>query len=124
MAINQSADSFLEILNRVVGERVAELQVMGVNSLKSVAPPPSDLAGLEITGVGLEACVITIDMGSHHATIDLQRAGRLHWLARAERAKIGLPNLPTIRLLLHSGAGLDFREPAKTKRIAITIRAD
>jgi hypothetical protein len=124
MAAIQPTELQLGLLNRLLGERIAELQVMGVNSLKSVTPPLSDLVGLEITGVSVTERLVTIGMGSFTATIDLQRTGRLQWLDRAEPAQIGRPGLPTLRLLLQSGAGLDFNEPAKTKRIAVTIRAD
>lgn len=124
MAAIQPSELQLGLLNRLLGERVAELQVLGVNSLKTVTPSLSDLVGLEITGVSVTERLVTIGMGSLTATIDLQRTGRLQWLDHAEPAQIGRPGLPTLRLLLRSGAGLDFNEPAKTKRIAVTIRAD
>lgn len=118
-----STEDLLSVLNRLVGESVAQLQVLGINSLKSVTPSPSDLVGSEITSVGVADRVVTVAMGAFAATVDLQRTGRLAWLDNAEPAQIGRPSLPTIRLLLRSGAGLDFIEPAKTKRIAVTLRA-
>jgi hypothetical protein len=124
MAATQPTELQLGLLNRLLGESVAQLQVLGVNSLKSVTPPLSDLVGLEITAVSVSERLVTIGMGSCIATIDLQRTGRLQWLDHAEPAQIGRPSLPTLRLLLQSGAGLDFSEPAKTKRIAVTICAD
>ncbi|RYP84335.1 hypothetical protein EKO23_15970 [Nocardioides guangzhouensis] len=123
MADTQRTDDLLSVLNRLVGESVAQLQVLGINSLKSVTPSPSDLVGSEITSVGAADRVVTVAMGTFAATVDLQRTGRLAWLDKAEPAQIGRPSLPTIRLLLRSGAGLDFIEPAKTKRIAVTLRA-
>lgn len=120
----QSTEDLLNVLNRVVGESVAQLQVLGVNSLKSVTPSPPDLVGLEITGVAAVERIVTMAMGTCTVTVDLQRVGRVQWLDEAEPAQIGRPALPTLRLLLRSGAGLDFSEPAKTKRIAVTICAD
>lgn len=123
MADTRPSDDLFIVLNRLVGETVAQLQVLGINSLKSVTPFPSDLAGSEVTGVEVADRVVTLAMGAFAATVDLQRTGRLAWLDDAEPAQIGRPSLPTIRLLLRSGAGLDFIEPAKTKRIAVTLRA-
>lgn len=116
-------EDLLHVLDRLVGESVAQLQVLGINSLKSVTPSPSDLVGSAITGVGVADRVVTLAMGGFAATIDLQRTGRLAWLDSAEPAQVGRPSLPTIRLLLRSGTGLDFIEPAKTKRIAVTLHA-
>jgi len=124
MAGAQSTEVLLNLLSRLVGDSVAELQVLGVNSLKSVTPSPSDLVGSEITAVAVAERIVSVEMGSFTATVDLQRTGRLQWLNRAEPARFGRPALPTLRLLLASGAGLDFSEPAKTKRIAVTICAD
>jgi hypothetical protein len=123
MANTRPSEDLLSVLNRLVGESVAQLQVLGINSLKSFAPSPSDLVGSEITGVEVADRIVTLAMGAFAATVDLQRTGRLDWLDHAEPAQIGRPSLPTIRLLLRSGAGLDFSEPAKTKRIAVTLRA-
>ncbi|NMM22394.1 MAG: hypothetical protein HHJ11_02635 [Phycicoccus sp.] len=123
MADTQSTEDILTILNRLVGESVVELQVLGVNSLKSVAPSPADLAGLTITAVSVAERILAVGIEAFSATVDLQRTGRLYWLERAEPARVERQSLPTLRLILQSGAGLDFSEPAKTKRISVTIRA-
>ena len=120
----QSTDEVLELLMLLVGETVAELQVLGINSLKSVVPSPADLIGQPITGVSADNRLATLQMGALTATVDLQRTGKVHWLDAAERARIGRTALPTLRLILASGAGMDFSEPAKTKRISVQIRAD
>lgn len=122
MAETRSNEDLLRVLNRLVGESVDQLQVLGINSLKSVAPSPTDLVGSEIAGVEVADRVVSLAIGPFVATIDLQRTGRLTWLDNAEPAQIGRAALPTIRLLLKSGAGLDFSEPAKTKRITVTLR--
>lgn len=49
MASTQSNELVVDLLNRLLGETVADLQVMGVNSLKSVTPSLSDLVGLADT---------------------------------------------------------------------------
>lgn len=124
MSAAQPTEVLLDLLNRLVGDEVAELQVTGVNSLKSVTPSPSDLVGLEVTRVAVAERIVTIEMETYTATVDLQRVGRLKWLDVAERAQVGRAALPTLRLLLRSGAGLDFSEPGKTKRISVTICVD
>lgn len=121
MATTQSTEDIILVLNRLVGESIVQLQVLGVNSLKSVAPSPADLVGRTITAVAVDDRSLTIEIGDLRAVIDLQRTGRLRWRDRAEPARIGSPGLPTLRLLLESGAGLDFSEPARTKRISVTI---
>lgn len=123
MAETPPTEDLLSMLNRLRGESVAQLQVLGINSLKSVTPTPSDVIGSEITSVDVADRVVTLVMGGIAATIDLQRTGRLAWLAHAEPAQLGRSPVPTIRLRLRSGAGLDFMEPAKTKRIALTLHA-
>ena len=124
MADTRSTEEhLLHVLDRLVGHSVAQLQILGINSLKSVTPSPSDLVGSQITTVAVEDRLLTIRMGSFAATIDLQRTGRLSWLDSAQPAQVGRPSLPTIRLLLQSGAALDFNEPAKTKRITVTLSA-
>lgn len=123
MADPQSTQTILTVLQRVVGESVEELQVLGVNSLKSLTPTPQDLAGATITDVAANGRSVTIELGDLSVFIDLQRTGRLTWLDEAGPAQIGRPGLPTIRMLLQSGSALDFTEPAKTKRISIALSA-
>lgn len=123
MADPQSPQAILTVLRRVVGESVEQLQVLGVNSLKSVTPAPQDLTGATITAAAVNGRSVTIELGDLSVSIDLQRTGRLVWLDEAVPAQIGRPGLPTIRLLLQSGSALDFAEPARTKRISITLNA-
>jgi hypothetical protein len=123
MAGVQTTDELLQVLDRLVGESVAQFQVLGVNSLKSVVPSPSDLVGSKVLSVSAAERHLTLEIGPFTASVDLQRTGRLQWLDAAEPAQIGHPSLPTIRLILESGAGLDFSEPAKTKRISVKIMA-
>jgi hypothetical protein len=123
MAGVQSTDDLLQVLRRLVGESIAQFQVLGVNSLKSVVPSPADLVGSKIVSVSATDRLLTLEIGPFTAAVDLQRTGRLQWLDEAEPAQIGHPSLPTVRLILESGAGLDFSEPAKTKRISVKIMA-
>lgn len=123
MAAPQSTIEILALLQRLVGESVREFQVLGINSLKSVLPTPLDLAGSKIKSVAASDRSLTITLGDFSALIDLQRTGRLVWLNAAVPARFGQANLPTVRLILDSGSGMDFTEPTKTKRIAVTLSA-
>lgn len=123
MADPQSTQEILSILERIVGESVRDLQVLGINSLKSVVPAPSDLVGATITSVGANQRIVQIDLGRFSATFNLERTGRLVWLDTAEPAQVGRSNPPTVRLLLESGSAVDFTEPARTKRISVTLGA-
>lgn len=121
MAGPQSMSEILTLLQRLVGESVSQFQVLGVNSLKSVLPTPQDLVGSTITAVSADEGDLTITLGDVSAAVDLQRTGRLVWLDAAPSARIGQPNCPTLRLILQSGSALDFTEPARTKRISVTL---
>ncbi|GEL96119.1 DNA-formamidopyrimidine glycosylase family protein [Cellulomonas composti] len=121
MAELQSTREILSILERTVGESIQQVQILGINSLKSVSPSPQDLAGSTITNVTASARVVRIDLDRFFATIDLQRTGRLIWRETAEPAQIGHSSLPTVRVLLGSGSAVDFAEPAKTKRISVVL---
>lgn len=118
----QSTNELLDLVGPAVGDSIAELQVFGVNNLKSVSPSPIDAVGSTVLDASVADRTLRIDAGSYVITFDLQRTGKLVWLATADRARIGQANLPTVRLLLASGAGLDLTEPAKTKRISVHIR--
>lgn len=121
MVSMQSPHDLTAILGCLVGEEIAQLQVLGINSLKAVAPSPLELVGRQVTATEVNGRIVTFQAGNLRAQIDLQRTGRLAWLDHATPASLGDPSLPTLRLLLASGSALDFREPAKTKRISVRI---
>src|SRR4051794_29121234 len=105
MVAVQSTDEILGLLDRLVGEAIAELQVLGINNLKSVTPSPSEVVGSKVLDASLVDRTLTIEAGAFFLTFDLQRTGRLEWLDAAAPARIGQPGLPTVRLLLESGSG-------------------
>lgn len=98
------------------------MQVLGINSLKTVTPPADALVGQQVRSARAEERVIVISTTSYEIRVDLQRTGRVIWLknAQAWQAASGTP-LPTIRLLLDDATGMDFTEPAKTKRITVSL---
>jgi hypothetical protein len=122
MASIQTTDEIRDILTRLEGQEIAGLQVLGINSLKSLSPMPDALVGEVIAGSSVDGRTFTIRTSKFEAAIDLQRTGRLVWLSAPEpyAPTAGLAR-PTARLLLAGGSGMDLMEPAKTKRITVTL---
>lgn len=117
----QSADEMEHILARLQGKQIASLQVLGINSLKSVTPAVGDLVGLGVTKTHVADREVTITTSQFEVVIDLQRTGRLVWLEFAEPYQLGHGPTPTARLLVSDGTGVDLTEPAKTKRITVSL---
>ena len=118
MAAIQSTDQIQTILDRLHGEEIAALQVVGINSLKSLPRMADALAGKTIETTTVADRLVTVITARHQVVFDLQRTGKLVWLDNAEPYLIFAgASRPTVRLLLTSGEGLDLAEPAKTKRV-------
>lgn len=106
----------------LVGRRLSDLQIVGINALKTVEPPITALPGSTVTAASVDKRRLEITAGNYVVRIDLQRTGRVvptdatgRWTPRDGTSA------PTVRLLLTDGAALDFTEPAKTKRITVAI---
>jgi hypothetical protein len=110
------------LAGQLIGRSIRQLQVLGVNSLKTVLPSADDLIGEHVRSARCQERVVAISTTAYEIRVDLQRTGRVTWLENADAWKLssGTP-LPTIRLLLDDGSGLDFTEPAKTKRVAVSL---
>ena len=112
------------LLERLVGASVRALQVIGINTLKTVEPPPDAVVGRTVVAVRAYGRQVAISTDQHHLLIDLARTGQITPLEVAGLWRPGDRGAaPTIRLLVDDGSGLDFAEPAKTKRITLSIRA-
>jgi hypothetical protein len=122
MATIQSPAEITTLLERLKGQKIAVLQVLGINSLKTFSPPPEALVGEPVTAVAVLDRTISVDTASHVISFDLQRTGRVVPLENAEEHRsVAGANRPTVRLLMADGSGLDLSEPARTKRITVTI---
>ncbi len=110
------------LAGQLVGRSIRQLQVLGINSLKTVSPSADELVGEHVHSARCDERVVAISTTAYELRVDLQRTGRVTWLESADvwRLSSGLP-LPTVRLLLDDGSGLDFTEPAKTKRVAVSL---
>ena len=122
MAAIQTPDEIQAVLARLEGEEIATLQVLGINSLKSFSPMPDALAGDTIESSIVADRLFTVTTTGHEVAVDLQRTGKLVWLSSGEPYVMSAgSSRPTVRLVLASGQGLDITEPAKTKRITVTV---
>jgi formamidopyrimidine-DNA glycosylase len=107
---------------QLTGRSIRQLQVLGINSLKTVSPSADELVGEHVRSARCEGRVIAIATTACEIRVDLQRIGRVTWLENADAWQLssGVP-LPTARLLLDDGSGLDFTESPKTKRITVSV---
>lgn len=122
MATVQTSDEIQAILSRLEGEEITTLQVLGINSLKSLSLMPEALAGEEIESTHVSDRMFTVTTADHQMIFDLQRTGKLVWLPQSEPYVMTAgSSRPTVRLVLAGGQGLDLTEPAKTKRITLTL---
>lgn len=122
MAPIQTTDEIQAILALLEGQKIVNLQVLGVNSLKSFSPMPDALTGDAIEASAVSGRLFTVTTTRHQVAFDLQRTGKLVWLAKAEPYVMAAGSArPTVRLMLANGQGLDLTEPAKTKRITVTV---
>jgi hypothetical protein len=122
MATIQTSDEIQALLARLEGQQIATLEVLGINSLKSTSPMPDALAGDAVESTNVEGRLFSITTTNHQVMFDLQRTGKIVWLPSAARYAMTAGSArPTVRLVLADGRGLDLIEPAKTKRITVTI---
>lgn len=104
------------------GRSVEQVLVHGFNSLKTLSPPLSALAGEIITSYTQESdAIFTLGVGGFVLRVDLQRVGALSWAPSLVPWTIGKPSMPTGQILLEGGGGIQFVEPSKTKRITFTL---
>ena len=116
----QTADEIASIMGCLHGKRITVLQVLGINSLKSLTPPVEALVGDAIEGSYVADRILTLRTSSHQVTFDLQRTGKVIWLSSAEPFRLGTGPTPTVRLITDDGT-VDLAEPAKTKRITVVV---
>ena len=110
---------------RAVGRVVARVDVPGIHVLKTYEPPPTALAGLEVTGATRHGKFLDVDVSGLHLVTHLARAGWLQWREalppappRPGKGPIGL------RLHLDDGSGFDLTEQGTQKRLAVYVVRD
>jgi len=66
--------------------------------------------------------VLSIAVGDFTVEVDLQRAGVVTWVPNLAVWSIGQSPMPTVQMLIEDGSGVNFVEPAKTKRITVRVK--
>jgi len=110
---------------RAVGRTVARVDVAAVNVLKTFDPPPTALAGLEVTAAARHGKFLDLDVSGLHLVMHLARAGWLQW-------RDSLPPAPPrpgkgplgLRVHLDDGSGFDVTEAGTRKGLAVYVVAD
>ncbi len=77
MAAIQTPDQIQANLTRLEGEKIAALQVLGINSLKSFLPMPDALVGDTIESSEVVDRQFIVSTTGHTIAVDLQRTGKL-----------------------------------------------
>jgi formamidopyrimidine-DNA glycosylase len=112
---------------RAVGHTVERFEVSSFSALKTFDPPPSAVAGLEVTGAGRHGKFLDLHLGDDlHLVVHLARAGWLHY---RDAFKSPAPLKPgsgpiAIRVRLDDGSGFDLTEAGTQKSLAAYLVRD
>ncbi|HEX4017061.1 MAG TPA: DNA-formamidopyrimidine glycosylase family protein [Frankiaceae bacterium] len=113
------------LTQRAVGRAIAAVWPVALNALKTYDPPPSSLAGLEVTGVRRFGKFLDIDVSGLHLVTHLARAGWLQWKEKQPAAPPRPGKGPlALRVILDDGSGFDLTEAGTQKRLAVYIVKD
>ncbi|GAA0397439.1 Fpg/Nei family DNA glycosylase [Microbispora corallina] len=116
---------------RAVGHAVLGVDVVAIQALKTVAPPVTALAGLEVTGVARHGKFLDLDCDGLHFVTHLARGGWLRWredLSGARPVRPGKGPL-AVRVRLSPGEddrapGFELTEAGTQKRLAVYVVRD
>lgn len=108
------------------GATIAAVEFGSFSALKTVDPPPSALAGLEVTAVSRRGKFIIIEVGGLYFTFHLARAGWLRWHEAMPATPVKPGGQIAMRVTLDdiesSGLfGFDLTEAGKKRRLAVYI---
>ena len=117
---------------RAVGHKVERFEVSSFSALKTFDPPPTAVAGLEVTSAGRHGKFLDIGLGPRqnedeiHLVVHLARAGWLHY---REAFKSATPLKPgsgpiAVRVRLDDGSGFDLTEAGTQKSLAAYLVRD
>ncbi len=113
------------LTQRAVGHVIATVWPVAVNVLKTYDPPPSSLAGLEVTGASRRGKFLDLDVSGLHLVTHLARAGWLQWKEKQPTAPPRPGKGPlALRVILDDGSGFDLTEAGTQKRLAVYVVRD
>lgn len=113
-----------DLRTRLVGRRIARLDVLAFAALKTYDPPVSALEGLTVTGVERHGKYLDVVAGDLHIVVHLARAGWLRWRDSAPAAARPRGGPLAARLVLDDGSGFDLTEAGTKKSLAIHVVRD
>lgn len=115
--------SFLR--ERAVGRVVARVDVVSIAVLKTYDPPPTALAGLEVSSVARHGKFLDLDVSGLHLVTHLARAGWLQWREELPTAPPRMGKGPIgLRVHLDDGSGFDLTEAGTKKGLAVYLTTD
>ncbi len=123
---------------RAVGAVVAAVEVGAISVLKTYDPPPTALAGLEVTGVHRFGKWVDLDVSGLHLVFHLSKAGWLRWSDALAPAPVRPGKSPIALRVRLDGAspadpakvqpdrlpGFDLTEAGTKKRLAVHVVRD
>jgi formamidopyrimidine-DNA glycosylase len=113
------------LTERAVGHVIAAVWPVAVNVLKTYDPPPTALAGLELTAASRRGKFLDLDTDGLHLIIHLARAGWLQWKERQPAAPPRPGKGPlALRVILDDDSGFDLTEAGTQKRLAVYVVRD
>jgi formamidopyrimidine-DNA glycosylase len=108
-----------------VGRVVARVDVPGIHCLKTYDPPPTALAGLEVTGAARHGKFLDLDVSGLHLVVHLARAGWLQWRDALPPAPPRMGKGPIgVRVHLDDGSGFDLTEAGTKKGLSVYVVKD
>ena len=120
-----------DLRGRLVGHRVARLDIVSFAALKTFDPPVTTLAGETITSVDRHGKFLDLTVGGLHLVLHLARAGWLRWREGPPAPLKGTGKGPmAARLVMQGddgiadGSGLDITEAGTKKSLAIWLVRD
>jgi formamidopyrimidine-DNA glycosylase len=113
------------LTQRAVGRVVATVWPVAINVLKTYDPPPTALAGMEISSVRRYGKFLDIDVSGLHLVTHLARAGWLQWKEKQPAAPPRPGKGPlALRVILDDDSGFDLTEAGTQKRLAVYVVKD
>ena len=107
--------------------RVERVDVAAISALKTFDPPPTAVAGREVTGAGRHGKFLDIELGGDlHLVVHLARAGWLHYRDAFPSPTPLKPGKGPIalRVRLDDGSGFDLTEAGTQKKLAAYLVRD
>lgn len=110
---------------KLVGRTITRIDLVAFSALKTYAPQPSALYGLEIDSIARHGKFLDISAQGVHLVFHLARAGWLRW----KEVQPTVPPKPgrgplAVRVHLDDGSGFDLTEAGTQRKLAVYVVTD